>query len=67
MYDNLTLEELKEHLDAIETSDFYLQMKDMWSQQDYKTHDIYYKKRKELLRLIEEKEKEVKNGQSDEN
>jgi hypothetical protein len=61
MYEGKTLEELKEELDAVESSDFYLQMKDMWSQQDYKIHDIYYKKRKELQRLIAEKEGE-KNG-----
>ena len=36
-----TLDQLKEELDSIETSDFYLQMKDHWSQEDFHTHDVY--------------------------
>lgn len=51
-----TLDQLKEELDSIETSDFYLQMKDHWSQEDFHTHDVYQRKITELKAQINEME-----------
>ena len=51
-----TLDQLKEELDSIETSDFYLQMKDHWSQEDFHTHDVYQRKITELKAQIKEME-----------
>ena len=39
---------LKQEIEAIESSRFYLQMKDHWSNDDFHTNDVYCAKLREL-------------------
>lgn len=39
---------LKQEIEAIESSRFYLQMKDHWSNDDFHTNDVYCAKIREL-------------------
>ena len=57
-----TKKQIKSEIEALEQSDFYLQMKDHWSQEDFHTHDVYNMKIYNLkceLRGIEDLEKEA--------
>lgn len=52
----LTPEMIKREIDEIESSDFYLQMKDHWSNDDFRIHDTYQKRIKELREKLKEME-----------
>ena len=54
--------EIKREIDEIESSDFYLQMKDHWSNDDFRIHETYQKRIRELrekLKEMEEKKDEI--------
>ena len=57
----LTPEDIQREIDEIETSDFYLQMKDRWSQDDYRIHDTYRNRISELKAKLKEME-DKENG-----
>lgn len=52
----LTPEMIKREIDEIESSDFYLQMKDHWSNDDFRIHDTYQKRIRELREKLKEME-----------
>ena len=52
-------EEIRKRIDELETADFYLQMKDMWSQEDFDTHDAYYREVKALKEKLNELEEKI--------
>ena len=52
----LTPEMIKREIDEIESSDFYLQMKDHWSDDDFHIHDTYQKRIRELREKLKEME-----------
>jgi rRNA maturation endonuclease Nob1 len=52
----LTPEMIKREIDEIESSDFYLQMKDHWSNDDFRIHDTYQKRINELREKLKEME-----------
>ena len=52
--------EIKREIDEIESSDFYLQMKDHWSNDDFRIHETYQKRIRELREKL--KEMEEKKG-----
>jgi rRNA maturation endonuclease Nob1 len=52
----LTPEMIEREIDEIESSDFYLQMKDHWSNDDFRIHDTYQKRIKELREKLKEME-----------
>ena len=53
---NEKIEALKKELDEIETSKFYLDMKDHWSADDYRINEIYNNRIRKLKAQIEEME-----------
>ena len=48
--------EIKREIDEIESSDFYLQMKDHWSNDDFRIHETYQKRIRELREKLKEME-----------
>lgn len=52
----LTPEMIKREIDEIESSDFYLQMKDHWSNDDFRIHETYQKRIRELREKLKEME-----------
>ena len=56
----LTPEMIEREIDEIESSDFYLQMKDHWSNDDFRIHETYQKRIRELREKL--KEMEEKKG-----
>ena len=52
----LTPEMIEREIDEIESSDFYLQMKDHWSNDDFRIHETYQKRIKELREKLKEME-----------
>ena len=49
----MTKEEINKKIEALETADFYLQMKDHWSLSDYNQHGEYRDKIDELKKMLE--------------
>ena len=49
----MTKEEINKKIEALETADFYLQMKDHWSLLDYDRHEGYLDKINELKKMLE--------------
>lgn len=52
----LTPEMIEREIDEIESSDFYLQMKDHWSNDDFRIHETYQKRIRELREKLKEME-----------
>ena len=52
----LTKEMIEREIDELETSDFYVQMKDHWSPDDYRIHDAYQNRIRELREKLKEME-----------
>lgn len=50
------LEQLKKELEEVRESKFYLEMKDRWTNEDFKTNDKFNEKIKELEKEIEKEE-----------
>ena len=49
-----TREEITERIERLETNAFYLNMKDRWTRQDYKTMDEYNREIRQLKKELEE-------------
>jgi hypothetical protein len=49
----MTKNEIKEKIDRLEDLKFYLNMKDHWTTEDYRTMDRYYRKIQELKKQLE--------------
>lgn len=52
----LSVDMIKKEIDALESSDFYLQMKDHWNNDDFHTHDVYRERIRQLKILLKDKE-----------
>lgn len=48
------IEELKEELESVASSLFYLDMKDHFDREDYETYDKYEEKIKEIIKKLED-------------
>lgn len=50
----MSREEILKQIEDIERREFFLQMKDRWSQEDYKLSDKHYEEIRELKKKLEE-------------
>ncbi len=50
----MTKEEIKKRIESIKDSEFYLQMKDRWSSEDYETSRKHHEEIIRLKKLLEE-------------
>ena len=55
----MTIAEIKEKIDKLESANFYLQMKDMWSASDYATDREQKIAIRKYKKMLEEMESEV--------
>lgn len=54
-YESMSLEELKAEYERVKKQNFYLQMKDRWSSEDYKTDEEHNRRILKLSKLIKER------------
>ena len=61
----MTIEEIREKIQKYEESDFFIQMADHWSSDDYEAHDMYRKKILELKKLAKEAGYDIENQEDE--
>ena len=61
----MTIDELKESLKTYEECDFFLQMNDHWSHDDYVIHNMYREKICELKEKLKELGYDIENQENE--